>query len=350
MGRVTMRCLRCLALGLVLIGAFGCGKGCRLVKASATRNHTDSGKYFKAIGYEGYRDGQMPGVGPSAEPTCAQVQQDLTILARYTRGIRTYNSTSTLHDGKCIPTLADQLRLDLHMGVWVDDSSTDAANLAALDDSIGVLCGHATPGGCPSGSAHPSIKTMIVGNEYLLRASQRSSDAKAAEARLIGYIQYVRARTPKTIEVVTGESYAEWLKASPALYRAVDRVVWFSHPWWDEIAAPQAAAHLKMTHELILAKMKAYGIAKGERLGETGYPWARQNGAAQGTEAAQAQYLKDLDAYAASVGLEYWFFEAFDENWKTAEGPVGVSWGMWKADRTPHAVITNIARLIPRTR
>ncbi len=341
---------RCLALGLVLIGAFGCGKGCRSLNASARRNRADSGKYFNAIGYEGYRDGQTPGVGPSAEPTCAQVQQDLAILVPYTRGIRTYNSTSTLHDGKCIPTLADQLRLDLHMGVWVDDSYTDAGNLAALDDSIGVLCGAPSPAGCPNGSVHPSIKTMIVGNEYLLRVRQRFGDTKAAEARLIGYVRYVRARTPKTIEVVTGESYAEWLKASPALYRAVDRILWFSHPWWDEVAAPEAAAHLKMTHELILAKMKAYGIAKGERLGETGYPWAQQNGAAQGTEAAQAQYLKDLDTYAASVDLDYWFFEAFDENWKTTEGPVGVSWGIWKADRTPHAVVTNIAQLIPRSK
>jgi exo-beta-1,3-glucanase (GH17 family) len=339
-----------LTVGLGLAGALGSGAGCRSVDASADRSRADAGdargKYFKAVCYEGYRDGQMPGYGPSAQPTCDQVRQDLTILAPYTRGIRTYNSSSTLHDGKCIPTIADQLGLDLHMGVWVDDTYTDAGNLAALDDSIGVLCGGPRPGGCPKGSAHPSIKTMIVGNEYLLRARQRRGDTQAAEARLVGYIQYVRARTPPTIEVVTGESYPDWLNASPALYRAVDRILWYAHPWWDEVPASEAAGHLKTTHQRIVAKMKAYGIRKGERLGETGYPWAEQNRLAQGSEAAQALYLKDLDAYAASVGLEYWFFEAFDENWKTLEGPVGVSWGMWKADRTPHAVITGIAQLI----
>jgi exo-beta-1,3-glucanase (GH17 family) len=352
-----------LTLALCLTGALGSGEGCRSDNACAGSSRADAGaaksadgklggacgattcKYFKAIGYEGYRDGQMPGYGPSAQPTCAQVKQDLTILAPYTRGIRTYNSTSTFHDGKCIPAIADELGLDLHMGIWIDDTYTDAGNLAALDDSIGVLCGGPKPGGCPNGSAHPSVKTLIVGNEYLLRVRQRLGDAIGAEARLIGYIQYVRARAPKTIEVVTGESYADWLSASAALYRAVDRIVWYSHPWWDKLPASEAAAHLKMIHERILAKMKVYGINKGERLGETGYPWAEQNGAAQGTEAAQAQYLKDLDAYAASVGLEYWFFEAFDEQWKTTvEGPVGASWGIWKADRTPHAVIAQLVR------
>jgi hypothetical protein len=59
-------------------------------------------------------------------------------------------------------------------------------------------------------------------------------------------------------------------------------------------------------------------------------------------------YLKGLSAYSASAGLEYWFFEAFDENWKSAEGPAGGKWGMWAADRTapPHQVIASIAMLI----
>src|SRR5260370_7730310 len=97
MGRVPMDRWRCLALGLVLIGAFGCGKGCRSLNASARRNRADSGKYFNAIGYEGYRDGQTPGVGPSAYPTCPQAQQNFPILLPCTHGIRTLTPTSPLH-------------------------------------------------------------------------------------------------------------------------------------------------------------------------------------------------------------------------------------------------------------
>jgi exo-beta-1,3-glucanase (GH17 family) len=292
-------------------------------------------KYFKAICYEGYRDGQAPGV---AEPTCAQVQEDLMLIAPYTHGIRTYGSSPTAHDGMCVPGLADSLGLELHMGIWVDDTYTDAANMQAVDDALGIVA-----------AGHPSIKTLIVGNEYLLRVRQALGDTVAAEARLVSYINYARSKAPPNIEVVTAESYPEWVSASPALFNAVDRIVWHSHPWWEQIPIADAVTHLASTHDEVVAKMKAYGITKPERLGETGYPWGAIDGPAVGSEANHARYLQDLNAYSVSSGLEYWFFEGFDENWKNAEGPVGGEWGLWTADRSApaHQVIANIASLIP---
>jgi exo-beta-1,3-glucanase (GH17 family) len=306
-------------------------------------------KPFDAICYEGYRDGQLPG-GP--EPTCAQVLEDLTLLRPYTRGIRTYSSDPTEHDGMCIPGAADQVGLDLHMGIWVDSINTDPVNYAALDASIGIVCGAPSANGCPQGkSTHPSIKTVIVGNEYLLRVRQSFGDAASEERRLVSYIQYARARIPPSIEVVTAESYPEWLTASPALYNAVDRIIWHSHPWWEQIPIAQAAAHFATTHDLMVANMAKLGIKKPERCGETGWPWALDNGAAVGSEANEAQYLHDLNAYSVASGLDYWFFEGFDEAWKVDEGAVGGKWGMWTSDRTapPHLVITNLATEIPAT-
>jgi exo-beta-1,3-glucanase (GH17 family) len=309
---------------------------------------TKTCKYFKAICYEGYRDGQSPGI----EPTCPEVQQDLMILEPYTHGIRTYSSDPTEHDGKCIPGIADQLGLEFHMGVWVDSTYTDMANYATLDASVGIVCGTPSANGCPQGpSVHPSIKTFIVGNEYLLRVRQNFGDTTAEEARLVAYIKYARARVPASIEVVAAESYPDWLTASPALYDAVDRIIWHSHPWWEQIAIADAASHFATTHQEVLAKMAAYGIGKPERCGETGWPWAIDNGAAQGSEANEGQYLHDLNAYSVTSGLEYWFFEGFDEAWKISEGPVGGDWGMWTSDRTapPHLIITNLATEIPAT-
>jgi exo-beta-1,3-glucanase (GH17 family) len=237
----------------------------------------------------------------------------------------------------CIPGIADTLGLDLHMGIWVDNTYPDADNFAAIDASLSIVA-----------QGHPSIKTLIVGNEYLLRVRQSLGDSVAAEQRLVSYINYARMKAPPNIEVVTGESYPDWLSASPALFNAVDRIMWHSHPWWEQFPIDQAAAHLATTHDQMRAKMQQYGISKPERLGETGYPWAVNNGAAVGSEANEAQYLHDLSAYSASVGLEYFFFEGFDENWKNAEGPVGGKWGLWTADRTapPHMIIQNISSLI----
>jgi len=312
-------------------------------------------RYFSAICYEGYRDGQMPG---GTEPTCAEVQQDLAIIGPYTHGIRTYGSNPADHDGMCIPGIADQMNLDLHMGVWIDDTYTDDVNYGAIDASIGIVCGaSAGQNGCPQGpSVHPSIKTFIVGNEYLLRVQEAKGNLVTSEARLVAYIKYARARIPSSIEVVTSDSYPTWLTASAALYNAVDSIVWQSHPFWESISIDMAAAHFATTHQEVLSKMQSYGITKPERCGETGWPWADSDGAAVGSEANQAQYLKDLNAYAFGAGLEYWFFEGFDESWKSstahtgsAEGDVGGKWGMWQADRTmpPHQIIQQIATLIP---
>ena len=93
--------------------------------------------------------------------------------------------------------------------------------------------------------------------------------------------------------------------------------------------------------------MAEVGVSKPELLGETGYPWGECNGPdACGSEQVQAEYLEALHDYSGRTGLEYWFFEGFDEPWKGAEGAVGGKWGIWKENRTPHLVISDIANRI----
>src|SRR5580658_112721 len=275
-------------------------------------------KYFKAVCYEGYRDFQAPG---GNEPTCEQVAADLTRIAAFTKAIRTYGSSLTEHDGKCIPALTDRLGLELYMGIWIDSSLSDAQNFAAIDESIAAAQGH------------PSVKTLLVGNEYMLRARKAFRDRDAAEKNLVRYIQYARTKAPTGVAVVTAEAGPEWLDASRALFAAVDFVVWQAHPWWAGIGISQSAAAVKTTHERLLGVMKRVGVAKREVLGETGWPWSVRNGEAEGSESNQAQYLRDMNRYSAAVGLEYWVFEAFDESWKNEEGPVGGAWGLWPANR-----------------
>jgi exo-beta-1,3-glucanase (GH17 family) len=294
-------------------------------------------KYFACIPYAGYRTGQAPG---GTEPTYAQVRQDMGILAPYTHGIRTYGTNWHNSDPNfgqdMIPHLCDSLNLNLYMGIWLDNTYTDAVNQANCDLAITVI-----------NQNHKSIKSVIVGNEFLLRVEQAHGDLVAAEATLIKWITYVKGKLPagSSIKITTGESYPDWLSASDNLPKAVDIIYWHVHPWWEGKAINVAAEWAQTAHEKMKTRMAQAGVTKKLVLAETGYPWGATQGSAVGSEANQAQYLHDLHLYCFKVGLEYFFFEGFDEPWKaTMEGGVGDKWGLFNVDRTTkHQVMANLS-------
>ena len=67
---------------------------------------------------------------------------------------------------------------------------------------------------------------------------------------------------------------------------------------------------------------------------ETGWPSGGDvNGdAVPGPENA-ARYLADFMSWSEARGVDYFYFEAFDEPWKAQrEGSVGANWGIWDND------------------
>lgn len=293
-------------------------------------------KYFSAICYTGYRDKQQPS---GEEPTYAQVREDLGILSQYTHGIRTYGSDPNMHNGKYVPKLADSLGLNLHLGIWIDESYSDAVNKTAIDNALAIVAQN-----------HPSIKSLIVGNEYMLRARKAYEDIPKVESRLAGYIKYAKDRVPASVKVMNGESNPDWITAGAELMNAPDVIAWHVHPWWEQKPAKLGVYQVEHAHIAIKARMAQLGISKPMVLAETGYP----SGACSGTSGCgspdnQARYLQDLNDYSMLTGIEYWFFEGFDEPWKAGEGPVGDQWAMWYVDRKPKKVISQIATYISAT-
>jgi exo-beta-1,3-glucanase (GH17 family) len=291
-------------------------------------------KPFKTICYSGYRQGQGPGW---AEPTEQQVREDLRILATYTHEIRTYGSGAGTHGNEFVPKICDELGLKLHLGVWVDNTYSESENLKAVNDAIAV-----------AKKGYASIKSVIVGNEYMFRVRSSDSAAGPAEARLIGYIKKVRAEIPGNIEVTNADTWGAWMDNSDALIESIDYLLWHTHPWWEQKAIGNVEAHMDDVHNKIKARLSARFKNKREVLGEVGWPSSADNPPAIGSETNQAQFFKTLHAWAWKQNFEYWSFAAFDESWKDAEGPVGGHWGLWNIDRTPKPIITGISTLIPR--
>jgi hypothetical protein len=149
-----------------------------------------------------------------------------------------------------------------------------------------------------------------------------------------------------SIPVGTGESYPDWLAASDELWKAVDKVIWHVHPWWEQKNNATAGAYAQTVKNQMAARLAKVGN-KPMVLGETGWPTGATTGQAVGSPANQATYFKDLHAWAWQQGFEYWSFTAFDEKWKTGEGAVGGVWGMWNSDRTPKIMINQLSTVFP---
>ncbi len=286
---------------------------------------------FRCIPFTAYHDGQAPG---GAEPSAAQCKADLELIKPFTREIRTYGSGLATH-GSSLPGMCDQLGMKIHMGIWLDDTYGEGQNQQSITEAIGIVKEN-----------HPSIKTIIVGNEFLLRVRQAHKDVAAAEAKLVRYIKQVKAAMPANIIVTTGESYPDWLAASDALPAAVDQVTWHVHPWWEQKSIDNAGSHAYNVYLQMKARIAKFP-GKRQVLGETGWPTAATTGAAVGSEQNQAKYLHDLHAWAKKEGLDYYFFTNVDEKWKGNEGAVGAHWGMYNSDRTPKYIIGHLNELVP---
>lgn len=270
------------------------------------------------ICYSPYRNGQAPG---GAEPTEAQVEEDFRILAPWVKGIRIY-ACQGIHAQ--IPKLARAAGLEVQVGAWI--GKDEAANQAQVDALIALAKG-----------GNPAITGLIVGNEVLLRED-------VPKARLLQYLAQVRA-AGTGIPVTTADIHQRINEHRADLAPLCDYVLAHVHPFWEDQAAGNAAAH-------VLAAWKAVQAAyPGKRvvIGETGFPSAGQTrGVAVPGEAAQAEFTAALAVLGAREGMPFMLFSAFDEAWKGAEGPVGPNWGIWRADRSEKPAVARLRALPTR--
>jgi exo-beta-1,3-glucanase (GH17 family)/cellulose synthase/poly-beta-1,6-N-acetylglucosamine synthase-like glycosyltransferase len=251
--------------------------------------------------YAPFRPGQSPHL--QRFPSREQITEDLLLIRRFTRSIRTYSVESTL---SLIPEVADELGMEVTLGVWV--SADEKSSRAELETAI-ELCNRVA-----------SIKRLLVGNEVLYRGDVPLSE-------LINYLDEARSRVD--IPVAGSEVWVQWLE-TPELAMHSDFIAAHILPFWEGL--PVNAAD-------------AFVLARAEELQQT-FPdkplvisevgWPSRNGKARwgdGCAAAQSVYLRTQLALLNQKGYQYFVIEAFDQPWKTDEGLVGPHWGVFSAQR-----------------
>jgi exo-beta-1,3-glucanase (GH17 family) len=255
------------------------------------------------LGYGPFRDGQGPEYSPPIIPRIEQLEEDLRFLARITKRIRTYKTTNTQAN---IPHLAKRFGIGVAQGIEL--GTDDAEN----EKQIAVAVQMAREG---------SVESLIVGNEVL-------SAGIVAKSKLLDYLRKVRQLAPKNVPVTTAEVWDIWNK-DPELAASVDFVMAHFYPFWEKRPVADANESLWRNYDTLRKTLRRVYPDRDVRIviGETGWP---SGGAPLGLAVPgpqnQRRYIEEFMASACAKSVPFYFFQAFDEQWKWKEG---LSSGAW---------------------
>jgi exo-beta-1,3-glucanase (GH17 family) len=230
-------------------------------------------------------------------------------LAAMTNYIRIYSSRGPAAD---IVRAAQAAHMCVSLGISLGrNSAANAAEIAA-----GVrLARH-----------NPAVRSVIVGNEVLLRHN-------LPVAQLVRYIREVRSALGQTVAISYADEFYEWL-THPQLAQVVDFVTVHIYPVLQNVPIGSAVSTLANDYRQVAERFHGKPVV----IGETGWPSATDThfpGAAVPSPQNEARYFHEFVAWAGQHHVPYFYFEAFDEGWKTNEpGGVGTHWGLY--DQTGH--------------
>ena len=299
----------CLALSALVIAGAWAWLG---APVPMPQSPLQTGEKLYCLSYSPFRGGQTP-LDSNTRISAAQIEDDLTRLAKITDCVRTY---SIDYGQDQIAGIAARHGLKVMQGLWL--SSHADKNHEQIETAIALA--NRYPG---------TIRALVVGNEVLLRGEMSAEDLAAT-------IRAVKARV--SVPVTYADVWEFWLRNADVA-AAADFITIHILPYWEDFPIParNAAAHV----EAIRRRMVAAFPGKEVIIGEVGWPSAgRMREGALPSPSNQARVIQDVLALGKRENFRVNVIEAFDEPWKRAlEGTVGGHWGLLDdATRTPKFV------------
>lgn len=280
-------------------------------------------KEISGFAYSPFRNGQSPieGVYPSPE----QIDEDLALLSKYSKNIRTYSVYGVQAE---IPAIADKYGIKVTIGAWLTDN--DEQNMVELHRLVDVV------------NRSKNIRRIIVGNETLLRQELTGEE-------LIGYIEFVRRQVKRKIPISTADSWDFWLEEKE-LGKKVDFLGAHFLPYWLGKDVDYANDDIVASYEKLKAQPEYR--KKPILIAEVGWPSrGRDIDQADTSEAVEGKFLRRFFRLAEKEDYDYFVMEAFDQPWKMKqEGAVGAYWGMFDADRNAKFAFKGPLKPIPEWR
>src|SRR6202158_1704571 len=260
--------LACLALSVAVIGGVWA-----LVRAQVAMPQSPllAGEKLYCLSYAPFRGGQTP-FDLSTRISAAQIEEDLTRLARQTGCVRTYSVDYGLDQ---IAGIAARHGLKVMQGLWL--SSHPEKNVEQIATAVALA--KAYPG---------TITAVVVGNEVLLRGEMAATD-------LANTLRAVKARVP--VPVTYADVWEFWLR-NRDVAAAADFITIHILPYWEDFPIPArtAAAHV----EAIRRQGGTAFARKVVIVGEVGWPsGGRMREGALPAPSNQARVIQDVLALAA---------------------------------------------------
>ena len=310
---------------------------------------------YPAISYGGYR-----GVSRSEQPTLAQLKEDMRILhAMGIRFLRTYN-VQLPHASNVVKAISELKQADpsfemyVMLGAWIDCEGawSGAPNHAAQDFNANkeeIQRAVAVTQQFPD-----IVKVIAVGNEAMVHWAASYFVAPEVILHWVNHLQGLKTEgdLPSDLWITSSDNFASWGGGGPeyhnadldSLILAVDYVSMHTYPFHDthynptfwkgeefeppgvDGAMARAVAHSQNQYASVVKHVRRLDAHKPVHIGETG--WASVSDGFYGPEGSrasdeykQALFYHGMREWTQSSGISCFYFEAFDEPWKSAANP-----------------------------
>ena len=273
------------------------------------------GKLY-CVSYAPFRDDQDPLI-ETTRVTARQIDEDLTLLSRYTDCVRTYSIENGQDE---IAAIAQRHGMKVLQGIWLSNKAE--RNQRQIETAVALT------------KKYPDVvAAIVVGNEVLLRGDLSIGDLEAR-------IREVKAQV--AVPVTYADVWEYWQRYAD-LRNAVDFVTIHILPYWEDFPLPAslAAAHVDAIRQRVAAAMPNKEIV----IGEFGWPSeGRMREAARPSPSNQARVIEETVALAQRENFRLNIIEAFDQPWKRQlEGATGGYWGIFdRATAAPKFSLSGI--------
>ncbi|WP_298884309.1 glycosyl hydrolase family 17 protein [uncultured Polaribacter sp.] len=352
---------------LILIVGFGCTSKKEIkkeTKVEMTAKDILGNSDYLAISYGGYREKSR-----ELQPTITQLKEDLKLMhAMGIRIIRTYNVQPELPHAANILKAISQLKKEdasfnmyVMLGAWIDCLNAWTGlepdhNIESPQNEGEIARAVALANQYPD-----IVKVIAVGNEAMVKWATSYYVQPSVILKWVNHLQNLKQKgeLSKDLWITSSDDFSSWgggdesyrVKELEDLIKAVDYVSMHTYPYHYSHYAPdywkipeneQNLSDLEKIDNAMLRALekskelfnevsnyvKSIDSTKTIHIGETG--WATissghygENGSRATDQYKQGLYYKHMRNWTNKEGISCFYFEAFDEQWKDANNPLG---------------------------